>query len=112
MRYHWGLGIGHLHVHGLSADPIPLSECAVEETEEVPNAGSLEEGVGTAGVAACGADENSGDDGCTSDDPEFGVEDREREFDEWEDVNSCSEDSDNVDSDEEDVQSEVDYPGI
>lgn len=79
MRYHWGLGVGHLYAHG----PSSTSRCD-DESDDVD----------------LDRDEGSGDerhvhdgdsDSWNSDHPEFSLQDREAEG--WEDVQSDNSDS-------------------
>src|SRR5882762_1063693 len=82
MRYHWGLGVGHLHAHQPAGIPrIPeqpdavdarLHECDIEEGFDANNVD----------VPIQDADSDTGD----FDDPELSLEDRN--FEGWEDVES------------------------
>ena len=51
MRYHWGMGIGHAHAHGISGtiEPIKIASMQYDEAEEVEaDQGSLPEKSDTA----------------------------------------------------------------
>jgi hypothetical protein len=74
MRYHWGLGVGHLHAHqpGSTASRIPEEPDMQDETEEL----------GENNVDIHTQDNNG--DVYDSDDPELGLEDRHLEG--WEDL--------------------------
>ena len=80
MRYHWGLGVGHLYAHG----PSSTSCCSEHDGDDIdldPHEGS--------GDKQHVQDEDS--DNYNSDHPELSLEDREAEG--WEDVQSDNSDS-------------------
>ena len=78
MRYHWGLGVGHIHAHGLARST--WSPLRVPPTPDY----GLEEASGSndIGVSHLGNDSDVEN----SDDPELDLEDRHLEG--WEDVES------------------------
>lgn len=96
MRYHWGLGVGHLHAHGPISNPshipdLPRDTDASDNLSEAPPDGDLH--------AADIADDN--------DNPEMVLD--EHDFEGWDDVESDASEAGNGDSGED---SGDDYGGI
>jgi hypothetical protein len=108
MRYHWSLGIGHTYSHGNTSEPPPVVEEGAEESmdcegaeQNVLQTGNLVVEQGAEKLVDCdGAEQNdpltralSGPEAelhePDSDDPEYGLEDRENEDlgsdDDWQD---------------------------
>ena len=86
MRYHWGLGVGHSHVH----QPVVVSNITTpivyEPGDSQDNQSSNLEPDGTSysNVDALGDDDHE----YSSDDPELGLEDRHLPDEGWEDTDT------------------------
>jgi hypothetical protein len=96
MRYHWGLGVGHLHAH----QPAGASFRTPEEADAqdiIPRECETEEGPGENDADTHIQDSNS--DVYGSDDPELGLEDRNLEG--WEDFESEGSEGGDMDMEEE-----------
>lgn len=102
MRYHWGLGVGHLHAHH------PTSSCTPDNSRDVDASNDLladpELLPGHTDTHATDVDDNTYRE---SDNLEMGLEDRDLEG--WEDAESDTLEDGNVNSDHD---SEDDYGGI
>jgi hypothetical protein len=80
MRYHWGLGVGHIHAH----QPVAWSGHDSEDPRDVPSPGrEPEEASATYSGNTQTGNDSDGDD---TDNPELDLEDRDLEG--WEDVES------------------------
>lgn len=107
MRYHWGLGVGHLHTHQTSAmshGHIPRAGSQdVQINEPNDNLGENENDDN----AQQGETSDIGGSESESDDPELTLEDRD--FEGWDDVES----EDSASGDEfEDSADEEDFTGM
>jgi hypothetical protein len=93
MRYHWGLGVGHLHAHQTLAAPCDKPEMPqAEDThpDQSPDCITADsEAPSKNHVDARPPPEDGDDSVCDSDCPEFGLDDRQSEG--WEDVDSDNE---------------------
>lgn len=105
MRYHWGIGVGHLYAHQHATASVRIFE------EDASVVQSLERGTGPLespdedDVSALTQDGNS--EVYDSDDPELGLEDREQELEGWVDNESEEE----YEGRDEHVEEE-DFPGL
>ena len=79
MRYHWGLGVGHLHAHQSATTSIyiPGEDAPDIENEEIPNEGDIQVNIET---------QDGMSDVFEPYNPELDLEDRELEG--WEDIQS------------------------
>jgi hypothetical protein len=104
MRYHVGLGVGHLHAHPPTATSIRLPEEDIHSREPEPD---LDEMVGDNDVSAQTHGDGSSDSDVYDSDrrAEFDLQDRDLEG--WEDVES--EDSEGGECEE---MEEEDFTGI
>lgn len=105
MRYHWGLGIGHLHAHQLAS----TSNYAPDETTNIHDDRyqGFESGESSNTHAPSPCIENGSD--TESDSSELGLDDREAGV--WEDSEGeCPEYGGNTDGDSEGT--EEDFPGM
>jgi hypothetical protein len=103
MRYHWGLGVGHLHAHQHAATSIPGEDSHIRTQSP-----DCEPDVDENDVGAQTQDRDGDND---ADDPELSL--TERDLEGWEDV--ASDDSDNelqVESHEDDFTDEEDFTGM
>jgi len=98
MRYHWGLGVGHLHAH----QPTATTRHAPEDDTQSPEY-ETEEPLDKTNVNTQTQDENS--DIYNSDDPELDLEDRDLEG--WEDV-----ELEDLDCEIQDEDMEGDFTGM
>jgi hypothetical protein len=117
MRYHWGLGVGHLHVHQTQKTPDHDGDPATPEAPWVEDS-QADQTSDCILVDLNVRSENNMDahpqeedsDMCCSDNSEFGLDDRQLEG--WEDVESDDEGEDFGDGvDDEDMDVE-DFGGI
>lgn len=102
MRYHWGLGVGHLHAHPPTSTYIPDNSRDVDASNDLFADPELPPG--EADTHITDVDDNMYRE---SDNPEMGLEDRDLEG--WEDVESDTSENSNGNSDHD---SEDDYGGI
>ena len=88
MRYHWGLVVGHLHVHQpiSMSGPIPGKTGSPMNTQDGNGQLPYFEADKLSGEHARPQDRDSTD--CESDNPELGLE--ERDLEGWEDVETDS----------------------
>lgn len=105
MRYHWGLGVGHLHAHR----PASVSESSIsDEPRDVEDQYAdleLDED------SEHSPDADGAIDLCESDNPELGLDDRDLEG--WQDVEADSgSDADSDLAGEHDSESEDDFAGM
>jgi hypothetical protein len=106
MRYHWGLGVGHLHAH----QPSTTLGCVPEVPEDVQDVQlqnyEQEETLRENDVIANNQDEDS--EVYDSDNPELDLDDRQSEG--WSDVDSN--DLEDGDGRDEENMEEEDYTGM
>jgi hypothetical protein len=106
VRYHWGMGVGHLHVHRAT----PTSSCILQEDKSIDTSDDLFadlEPLQGGRDTHVTADIDSGSASYESDNSEMALEDRDLEG--WEDVEGdASEDgNDNIDNDSEDDYGDI-----
>jgi hypothetical protein len=97
MRYHWGLGVGHLHAHQTSAAPsnkpeMPPSQAGDMQADQSPDCIPADSEVLSESRVDAQLPPGDGDDHNSiydSDCPELGLDDRQAEG--WEDVDSDNE---------------------
>ena len=109
MRYHWGLGVGHLHAHQHTVTSAPISEKDAQDARspEYEPEETLDENDVNAQVEAQDGDSE----GYHSDNPELCLEDRDLEG--WEDVESEDSDGEDEERDEdEDEDEDMEGPDI
>jgi hypothetical protein len=108
MRYHWGLGVGHIHAHqhafSKSSDPTPLKLTPEDKHQNIQSPGRDPEGMADENGAQS-QDGNSDVEG--PDNPELCLQDRDWEG--WEDVASVDSDSDSEVGGGADTTEEEDY---
>ena len=97
MRYHWGLGVGHLYAHR----PTFTFRCEPESEDEMFVDLDPDEGSGRAKQVQDGDSDND-----NSDHPEFALEDREAEG--WEDVEINNSDDGSYSGDDSDDMEDMD----
>src|ERR1700677_4744505 len=97
MRYHWGLGVGHIHAHrsmlamfGYMRGHRQGAQSSEQEPEDM------------SGANASSTPDGNDSDIYDSDDPELGLEDRH--LDGWENVELEDSDSEDGEGDEEMVE--------
>jgi hypothetical protein len=115
MRYHWGLGVGHLHAHQTSAAPNNkpgMSQAEDVQADEPPDCIPADLEVPSENRVDAQLPDGGDDDMYDSDCPELGLDDRQLEG--WEDVDSDDDlelddaefeegfDDEDMDDDEED----------
>jgi len=100
MRYHWGLGVGHLHAHQHSATSgrIPQEDTQEMELPECVAEERLDQNIANTRLETQAEHESS--DVEHSDNPELGLEDRHLEG--WEDDES--EDSERSEGRDDDME--------
>jgi hypothetical protein len=100
MRYHWGLGVGHLHVHGSTSTSSCILDKSIDTSDDLF---ADPEPLGGRDMHATDMDSSAS---YESDNSEMALEDRDLEG--WEDVEGdTSDDGNDIDHDSED-----DYGGI
>jgi hypothetical protein len=110
MRYHWGLGVGHLHAHQHTVISAPVLEKDAQDAQ--PPECEPEERLDENNVNAQINIQDGNSEGYQSDQPELCLE--ERDFEGWNDVES--EDSEDEDGDrgehEAMEESDTDFTGM
>jgi hypothetical protein len=108
MRYHWGLGVGHYHVHQpTSTSRLFTNEPGDAQDDRSPN-------IEPEGTSDRNIHPGDGDDDFeyANDDPELGLEDRHLAEEGWESAGTdSSPDGGHSGSDFEDIEDE-DYTGL
>jgi hypothetical protein len=110
MRYHWGLGIGHLHAHQYTLTSAPIPEKNTRDVQ--PSECELEETLYENDVSAQVEAQDGNSEGYHSDNPELCLEERDNEG--WEDVElESSEDENETRGEDEDVEElDADFTGM
>jgi hypothetical protein len=107
MRYHWGLGVGHLYAHQpMSASRCVLGEPKDTQDDQFPNA---ESGESSNAHAPSPYLDNASD--IESDDSELGLDDRDAEG--WQDVETEGSDhGSDIDGEHDSEGTEEDFMGM
>jgi hypothetical protein len=110
MRYHWGLGVGHLHAHQYAVISTPVLEKDAQDAQ--PPECEPEERLDENSVNDQIDIQDGNSEGYQSDHPELCLE--ERDFEGWNDVESeDSEDEDGVQGEHEAMEeSDTDFTGM
>jgi hypothetical protein len=99
MRYHWGLGVGHLHAHRSASTLGNVTKESDDTWNVQPLDGGPEEVPGEDDIQI--DTQNCNSDVYDSDNSELGLDDRDLEG--WEDVESDAEDGDGDQDMEDDL---------
>ena len=102
MRYHWGLGVGHLHAH----QPTSTSNCIPDEPKDTQDDWFPDIGLGESSNAHALDSYPDNVSEVESDNPELGLDDREQ------DVETGSEDASDIDSEHESEGMEEEFVGM
>ena len=108
MRYHWGLGIGHIYTHQPTSTSSSKFQVLDNQATKFEDDQYVDLEVGENSTSVQGTDQDTADDTHESENPEFGLDDHGLE--DWEDVETDS--SSNSDGPDEQYDSEEDFVGM
>ena len=108
MRYHWGLGVGHIYTHQPTSTSSWKFQVLDSQATEFEDDQYVDLEVGENFTLVQGTDHDTADDTHKSENPELGLDDHGLEG--WEDVETDS--NSNSDGPDEQYDSEEDFVGM